>query len=91
MSVIKQKEYFRYVEDILLVYNENSTETEEILESFNNITPGLNFALEREQSNKLKFTDLTIKKATNKWSFDIYRKPTTSDSIIPNDSCHPLE
>lgn len=27
----------------------------------------------------------------NKMSFDIYRKPTTSDSIIPNDSCHPLE
>jgi len=24
-------------------------------------------------------------------SFDIYRKTTTSDTIIPNDSCHPLE
>ena len=24
-------------------------------------------------------------------TFDIYRKPTTSDAIIPNDSCHPPE
>jgi len=23
--------------------------------------------------------------------FEIYRKPTTTDIIIPNDSCHPKE
>jgi hypothetical protein len=67
--------YFRYVGDVLLVYNENLTDIEEILNSFNNITPGLNFTLEREQKNKLKFLDLTITKATNKTSFDVYRNP----------------
>jgi len=50
-----------------------------------------NFMLEREQDNTLNFLDLTIKKTTNKMSLDIYRKPTTSESIIPKDSCHPLE
>jgi len=24
-------------------------------------------------------------------SFDVYRKPTTRDTIIPKDSCHPHE
>jgi len=83
--------YFKYVYDALLVYNENLTDIEEILNPFNNITPVLNFTLEREQENKLKFLDLTITKATNETSFDIYRKPITSDTIITNDSCHPLE
>ena len=58
--------YFRFVDDILLVYNDNLTDIEEILNSFNNITPGLNFTLEREQENKINFLDLTITKATNK-------------------------
>jgi len=35
--------------------------------------------------------DLTIKETTNKMVFDIYRKPTTSNNIILNDSCHPSE
>ena len=35
--------------------------------------------------------DLTIKKTTNEMAFNIHRKPTTFDNIIPNDSCHPSE
>jgi len=58
---------------------------------FNSISPDLNFTLEQEQNNELNFVDLTIKKTKNKLVFDIYRKPTASDNIIPNDSCHPSE
>jgi len=83
--------YFRYVDDILIIYNENITDTEHVLSSFNDITPSLNFTLEREQENKLNFLDLSIIQTADKLPFDIYRKPTTSDIIIPNDSCHPTE
>jgi len=48
-------------------------------------------SLEREQEHKLNFLNLTITKATNKITSDIYRKPTTSNTIIPNDSYYPLE
>jgi ABC-type methionine transport system ATPase subunit len=34
---------------------------------------------------------LTITKDANKLTYEIYRKPTTSDTIITNDSCHPIE
>ena len=57
----------------------------------NSISPDLNFKLEQEQNNGLNILDLTIKKTTNKMVFDIYRKPTTSDNIIPKDSCHTSE
>ena len=30
-------------------------------------------------------------KGTANLSFDIHRKPSTTDTIIPNDSCHPQE
>jgi len=83
--------YFRYVDDILIVYNENFTDVNEIHNMFNSVSPDLNFMLEQEQNNGLNFLDLTIKKTPNKMIFDIYRKPATSDNIIPNDSCHPSE
>jgi hypothetical protein len=34
---------------------------------------------------------MTISKEHHKLTFDIYRKPTTTDSIIHNESCHPNE
>jgi len=83
--------YFRYVDDILLIYNENRTNIEELLKSFNDLTPSLNFTLEREVDNKLNFLDISIIKTVDRISFDICRKPTTSDIIISNDSCHPQE
>jgi hypothetical protein len=83
--------YFRYVDDILLIYNKNHTDIGEIVLSFNVLTPSLNFTLEQEVDNKLNFLDITIIKTADRISFDIYRKPTTTDVIIPNDSCHPQE
>jgi hypothetical protein len=83
--------YFRYVDDILIVYKDNITDIVEVLSSFNNINPRLRFTLEREQNDKLNFLDLTIMKGANKLTYEIFRKPTTSNTIIPKDSCHPLE
>ena len=49
------------------------------------------YYLEQEQDVKLNFLDLTISKDKNEVTFGILRKPTTTDTIISNDSCHPLE
>jgi hypothetical protein len=49
------------------------------------------FTIEEEKQNKLNFLDITISKYGNNVSFDIYRKHTTTDTIVPNDSCHPQE
>ena len=80
--------YFRYVDDILIIYNGNKTDVEHVLSSFNDITPSLTFTLEWEQEHKLNFLYLSIIKTTDKISFDIYRNPATSDIIIPNDSIY---
>ena len=83
--------YFRYVDNILLVYNRNLIDIGEVLASFNGLIPSLRFTLEHEVDNELNFLDITLVKADNSISFNIYRKPTTTDVIIPRDSCHPHE
>jgi hypothetical protein len=39
--------YFRYVDDILVLYNDTTTNIKEVLNSFNNINPELRFSMEQ--------------------------------------------
>lgn len=45
--------------------------------------------MEEEINNSINFLDITIYKTDQNISFNIYRKPTATDTIIPKDSCHP--
>jgi hypothetical protein len=47
--------------------------------------------METELDNQINFLDLTVRKDTSKFTFNIHRKPTTTDTIIPYTSCHPPE
>jgi len=80
-----------YVDDILIVYNEIETDIDLLLEQFNNTMPTMKFSLEKETNNSINFLDITIRKNHDNISFSVYRKPTTTDTIIPKDSCHPQE
>ena len=51
----------------------------------------MKFTIEKEREDMINFLDITIEKEKDKLVFDIYRKPTATDSIIPFDSCHPTE
>ena len=83
--------YFRYVEDNLLIYNKHLVDIENIHSTFNSFCPSLKFTLELEKDNKLNFLDLTLEKTNTCFSYNIYRKVTTIDTIIPMDWKHPLE
>jgi hypothetical protein len=83
--------YFRYVDDIPILYKDNVTNIKDFLNSSYSVNPELKFSMEQETDNKLNFLDITIVKVTNSLTYEIYRKPTTSDTIIPKDSWHPIE
>jgi hypothetical protein len=51
----------------------------------------MKFTLEKEENNKTNPLDITIAKDHDGLSFEICRNSTTTDDIIPNDSCHPSE
>jgi len=80
--------YFHHVDEILIIYDESTTNIKDLLHCFNNPNPKLKFTLEKEVERRINFLDLTIHGGHNKFSIDIYRKPTFTDTIIPNDSCH---
>jgi hypothetical protein len=81
----------RYVDDILIIYNQNKTNIHETLTEFNKQATSIKFTIEEEQHNSINFLDLTIHRRRTKLEFGIYRKPTQTDTIIPSDSCHPYE
>jgi hypothetical protein len=58
---------------------------------FNSLAPTIKFTMEKEIYNRINFLDITINKEINNFSFNIFQKPTTTDVIIPQDSCHPHE
>ena len=53
--------YFRYVDDILIVYKKELTNIQEILDLLNNVTPTITFTME-EVDNSTNFLDTTISK-----------------------------
>ena len=57
---------------------------------FNNICPRLKFPLESEENNKINLLGTTLSKQ-NTLQACIFRKPTTTNSIIPNIACLPEE
>jgi len=56
--------YFRYVDDVLLVYDTTVTDILEVLNDFNKATQPMCFTIEREENNQLNFLDIKIKKET---------------------------
>jgi hypothetical protein len=78
--------YYRYVDDILIIYNkQTNTSINDVFDKFSTIHPRIKFTIKEESDNKINYLDITILKTYNKLSFGIYRKPTTSDLIIYND------
>jgi hypothetical protein len=80
--------YFRYVDDIPIMYKDDWTNTHDVFDDVNSLIPSIKFTLEREENNKISFLDITIAEYYDGQSFETNRKPTTTDVIIPNVSCH---
>ena len=87
---LKQKHkifnYFRYIDDILLIYDSSHTNIKSIFEDFNSIHPNLTFSEEIEQNNKLNFSqnppkhkDVSLKKTHLHWHiYPVHIQPTTT-------------
>jgi hypothetical protein len=84
-------DYYRYVDEILIIYHENYTDINDTLNDFISIHPNIQYTTETQTKNKLNYLNIFIENTNNTFTFNIYKKPTTTDLIIHNDSCHPTE
>ena len=83
--------YFRYVDDILLIYESHHTDTNNKTYDFNKIHPNIKFTAEAESKKRINFLDITLHRTPNNWAISIHRKPTFTDNIIPYTSNHPAQ
>ena len=83
--------YNRYVDDVIIIYDERLTNSNEILNYMDNIHPELHFKVTDEENNNISFLDLLITKENNRLSINIYRKPTATDTTIHYRSNHPMQ
>ena len=83
------KKWIRYVDDILIVWEGKVNEFKKFAEELNNVEKTIKFQ-EEIGGLEINFLDINIKIEDNKLKFDIYRKETYSDLIIPQESYHPV-
>jgi hypothetical protein len=75
--------YFRYVDDILIIYDQNKTGIDHTLNEFNKLQQTIKFTIEKEQQESINFLDIRIHRKDKNLQYSIYRKPTQTDIIIP--------
>lgn len=81
------KTWWRYVDDVIAVIERDKLD--DILALINGISPNIKFTVEMEHNGKLPFLDLYIERNPNgSIAFDIYRKPTSTERYITNESNH---
>jgi hypothetical protein len=83
--------YYRYADNILIIYNIQITQIQNTLNEFYSTHNVLKFTMETEKERKLNFLDITLKNKGKKTEFNNYRKPTNTDHLIHQNSCHPYE
>jgi len=83
--------YFRYVDNILLISDSNHKGIQAPLTNFNSIHPNLHFTAETEQNNSINYLEICIQKTALNKSTAIYIYPTFTDTIIPYSSSHPIQ
>ena len=82
------KFWARYVDDIFCVWTGSDRDLDDFTTYINSLHYKINFTAEREINNQINFLDLTIMKSSDCLIFEIFRKPTLCDSLIPFDSFH---
>jgi hypothetical protein len=79
----------RYVDDILIIFDQSKTNEQTIINHINIIDKHLQFKISAEE-NFINYLDLSIHR-NNNIDLGIYRKPTRTNTIIQFSSNHPYE
>jgi hypothetical protein len=81
--------YRRYVDDLILIYDQSRISADKIHNFINHIDVHLDFKISEEINNTLPYLDLSISRNNNNIELEIYRKPTYTDIMIHYTSNHP--
>jgi hypothetical protein len=80
--------YRRYVDDTIIISDQNKTDENTITNHMNNIHKHLEFKLTTEENNNINYIDLSINRNNQSLQIGIYRKPTQTDTTIDLHTLH---
>jgi hypothetical protein len=80
--------YSRYVDDVLMIWTGSERQLNSFFNAVNSLNKNIQFTMEIG-GNCINFLDLSISILNNQLHFDIFRKPTFTDTVIPSNSNHP--
>ena len=83
------KNYYRYLDDILIIFDETVMTTGDLDEILNNLDSNLNFKLETSGRSCINFLDVLISTKNELILTDIFYKPTDSKQYLNFHSHHP--
>jgi allophanate hydrolase subunit 1 len=83
--------YKRYVDGILIIYDQRKTNEKIILHQINRVDKILQFKISIEENNTIHYLDISIYRNNENFSIGIYRKPTETGMVIHLTSNHPYE
>ena len=88
----KEVIYYKwYVDDILIIFNQNKTNEQTVLNHVNKINKHIQFKISTEDNNLTIYLDLSIQRNNNNIDTGIYNKSTCTDTTIHFSPNHPYE
>jgi hypothetical protein len=90
IEIVEISYYKIYVDDILIIFDQNKTIENSITNHINNIHKYLEFKITEKETN-ISYLNLSIHRHNNNLNLGINRKPTQTDTTIHFTPKHPLE
>ena len=77
----KDAEYFRYIDDILLIFNKN-VDLQKLVDRLNKKEPSIKFTYEVEENGTLPFLDILLHNKGDHLLYSVFRKKTHKNDLI---------
>lgn len=74
-----------------MLFDGTENEANEFMRFLNTVDNHIQLTIEMEKDKRLNFLDITLTRNNQRITFDIYRKPTHTDTLIQKDSNHPMD
>ena len=88
---IKPWAYYRYIDDIFMIWTEGTEQLEIFLNKFNSFHPAIKFTWQQTSpvQSSVEFLDVSLTLVGETIEFDLYCKPTDCHQYLHFNSCHP--
>lgn len=83
------KYYGRYVDDTFILFDGTLRQLDHMVANLNKVNSKIQFTAEHEVEDSINFLDSTVRRRNGLLSYNIYRKPTTTNMTIHSSSFHP--